>query len=341
MRLPSPTLALLFVGCAPVQPELESELEEVLEDHDLPGFAVVLRVRGERRLALALGESDPDDGTPMRTDTPVRIGSITKTLAGLALAELDHRAVLDLDGPVSDWVTDLPGGERMRIRDLATHHSGLRNFKAIEEYQQTKHAPWSEQDILAIATAGGLKAEPGSTYVYSATGFMVAGMVLEAATGLAWHAAITQTLDTARLAPGLGAATPSTQLARGYEDGEPVSASADADNGRAASALAASVDDLDALFHALESGRLIDPAAWAEARYPHVERDRGLHYGLGVTHDGWRYGHRGRVLGYVAAWRHLIDDDATLVLTANGSDVSSVGIEDDVWEILEDYGYID
>jgi D-alanyl-D-alanine carboxypeptidase len=334
-------IALLSLGCAPVDPELVHQLDDVLDDHDLPGLAVVLRVRGERVFHVALGEADVETGARMRTDTRVRIGSITKTMTGLALAELDHRGVLDLDGPVSDWVGDLPDGDQMRIRDLATHHSGLRNFQDIEEYKRSEHKPWSAAELLRIATVGGLKADPGSTYVYSATGFLVAGMVLEAATGLPWHAAITQTLGTDTVAPGLGLPRASSVLAQGHLHGEPVMASASADNGRAAAALAASADDLDALLHELESGRLIAPDAWEEARFPHVDRGRGLRYGLGVTHDGWRYGHRGRVLGYVAAWRHIIDDDTTIVVTANGSDVSSVGIEEDVWEILEDYGYVD
>lgn len=339
MRAPPATLALLLAGCAPVDAEVLHELDEVLDDHDLPGLAVVLRVRGERVFSSALGEADPESGAAMATDTRVRIGSITKTMAGLSLAELDQRGVLDLDDPVETWVPGLPGGDRMRVRDLVTHHSGLRNFQDVEEYERRQHEPWPEPELLALATAAGLAAEPGSTYVYSATGFLVAGMVLEAATGRPWHEAITQTLGTGRGAPGLG--LPGSELATGHEDGEEIHASAAADNGRAAAALAASADDLDALFHALESGQLIDPAAWEEARFPHVERSGGLRYGLGVTHDGWRYGHRGRVLGYVAAWRHRIDEDATLVLTANSSTVSSVGIEDDVWDVLEEFGYVD
>lgn len=335
------SLTLLSLGCAPAEPVLLHALDDVLEDHDLPGLAVVLRVRGERVLQVAVGESDMSTGARMQTDTRVRIGSITKTMTGLALAELDHQGVLDLDAPVSGWVDGLPQGDRMRIRDLATHHSGLRNFQDVEAYKRAEHEAWSESELLRIATEQGLKVEPGSAYVYSATGFLVAGMVLEAATGLSWHRAITQTLGADAVAPGLGLPHGTGPLAQGYLDLEPVIESASADNGRAAAALAASADDLDALLHALESGTLIAPAAWEEARFPHVDRGRGLRYGLGVTHDRWRYGHRGRVLGYVAAWRHIIDEDTTMVLTANASDVSSVGIEEDVWELLEDYGYVD
>lgn len=339
-RRAPPSLLCLLCACAPVEPEVVHALQETLDDHDVPGGAVMLRVEGEPRVRLALGWADPDRREPMRTDTRVRIGSISKTLTALTLAELAERGALDLDDAVDTWVPDIPLGAHMHVRDLLTHQSGLRHYEDVPVYAKHMHQPWSEEAMVAAVGASRPVAWPGEGFHYSSTGYLVAGMVLESATAQPWHEAVRDVLGTPAHAPGLGLPEAGAPLAVGHHDG-PIGPSQSADNGRAASALAASAEDLDALFHALQQGALVDEGAWAAARYPQVDRGNALFYGLGVNIWPDQYGHRGRVLGYAAAWRHRLDEDAQLVLTLNASEHSSLDIEAEVWEVLEDYGYLD
>jgi D-alanyl-D-alanine carboxypeptidase len=335
-----PLLATLTMGCAPADPRVEHELQDVLERHDIPGAAVILRVGGEERFRLELGEADPESGVPMRTASRVRIGSITKTLTALTLAELAQRGALDLDDPVADWVPGVPWGDFMRVRHLLTHESGLRHYEDVPSYAKHQHDAWSEEAMLAAVAAEGPVAFPGERFHYSSTGYLVAGMVLEAAIGRPWQHGIRDVLHTQQHAPGISLAEAGAPLAVGHHDG-PIGASHNADNGRAGAALVASADDLDTFFLALSRGDVVREETLAEASRPQVDRSEDLAYGLGLNVWPDQYGHRGRVLGYAAAWRHRTDEDAQLVLTLNASEVSSIEIEEEVWEMLEAYGYLD
>ena len=195
-------------------------------------------------------------------------------------------------------------------------------------------------ELLAAVTAEPLLAAPGTAFHYSSTGFLVAGMVLEAATGQPWDGAVQQVLELDRVAPGIGLPAQGSPLAVGHDDG-PIGDSANADNGGAGAALAASAEDLDALFAALQDRSLLSDEAWELALTPHADRGEGLVYGLGINIWPETYGHRGRVLGYAAAWRHRLADDAQLVLALNASEHSSMYVEADAWEVLEDFGLLD
>ena len=69
----------------------------------------------------------PDGTVPPTPQTPFELGSITKTMTGLLLADAVQRGEMRLDAPVSDYLPELVGtpAGAATLDQLATHHSGL------------------------------------------------------------------------------------------------------------------------------------------------------------------------------------------------------------------------
>ena len=69
----------------------------------------------------------PDGTVPPTPQTPFELGSITKTMTGLLLADAVQRGEMRHDAPVSDYLPELVGTPAgvATLDQLATHHSGL------------------------------------------------------------------------------------------------------------------------------------------------------------------------------------------------------------------------
>ena len=69
----------------------------------------------------------PDGTAPPTPQTPFELGSVTKTMTGMLLADAVQRGEMRLDAPVSDYLSELTGtpAGTATLEQLATHHSGL------------------------------------------------------------------------------------------------------------------------------------------------------------------------------------------------------------------------
>jgi D-alanyl-D-alanine carboxypeptidase len=65
---------------------------------------------------------------PPRADTHFRIASNTKTMTAAAIVQLAQEGRLDLNDPVSKYVSGVPDGDRITIADLLKMRSGLYNY---------------------------------------------------------------------------------------------------------------------------------------------------------------------------------------------------------------------
>jgi CubicO group peptidase (beta-lactamase class C family) len=127
-------------------------------------------------------------GIPMTTDRRFGIASNTKLFIAVTLAKLQQEGILSLDDHLYQWLPSFPNVDSSAtIRQLLSHQSGVFDF-----WNDNINGFWNM--ILAdtshfftpeemLATIGAPKFAPGHGYKYSNTGYLLAGMVIEAATG--------------------------------------------------------------------------------------------------------------------------------------------------------------
>lgn len=270
---------------------LDRALADALRDAKTSGVsAAVIFAEGSRWTGTA-GFSDARTRRRVTTDTPFAIASVTKTFVAALALQLAHEGRFGLDDPVSRWLPELVNGDRITMRQLLGHTSGL-------EDGPPPRAPWHRwSPAQVLAQSKTLVCEPGKCFRYSDANYVAAGAVLESVTG----ESLTRLLRDRIFGP-LGM---NTTWLQGFERqrGRVALHTSDADDGSgiepstefatrtgAAGALATTASDLAEWGEALLAGRLLDPSVPdamldfdASARLPCPAADRcPEEYGLGM-----------------------------------------------------------
>lgn len=163
----------------------------------VPGVTVTVR-RGHGTWAATAGVGNLATGKPRSARDHYRIASITKTFVATVVLQLEAEGRLSLDDTVDTW---LPGlvrgndhdGRRVTIRQLLNHTSGIFDYLEDPGFQQTymtadgfmKHRfdEAAPEELLAIAMKNRPYFEPGASFAYSNTNYLLAARVIEKATG--------------------------------------------------------------------------------------------------------------------------------------------------------------
>ena len=99
-----------------------------------PGAAVLV-ARGDTVLfRAARGEADVDQHVPLRPESLFRIGSVTKQFSAAAVLTLVDGGKVKLDDPLSKYLPDYPGGDRITVLQLLNHTSGVRSYTGLPGY---------------------------------------------------------------------------------------------------------------------------------------------------------------------------------------------------------------
>ncbi|HLQ92270.1 MAG TPA: serine hydrolase [Xanthobacteraceae bacterium] len=167
-------------------PELEALIADAMEEWKIPGLAMAVVQNGEVALVKAYGLRDVESGLPMTTDTHFTICSITKSFTATGLALLVDERRLDWTKPVRDVIpefrlADAGATDRVTVRDLLCHHSGLPRHDWI----------WIPADLSGAQMMAAMRhLDPSddvrSTFQYQNLGYLVAGLVAERISGQSW-----------------------------------------------------------------------------------------------------------------------------------------------------------
>src|SRR5437763_12030739 len=192
MLNPTPALLALLAFPAAAQPLTAAETTQFdqlvtksLADTGVPGAEIAVVRDGQIVLNKAYGKAA--ETIPLATpDLPFQIASISKQFTAMGILLLADEGKLSLDDHVDKWVPGVSGGDRITIRELLSHTSGLQDYWPQDYMFPTMTHPTSPQGIVDRWATKPLDFEPGTRWQYSNTGFVVAGMILERAAGQPW-----------------------------------------------------------------------------------------------------------------------------------------------------------
>ncbi|MFE5047835.1 serine hydrolase domain-containing protein [Streptomyces sp. NPDC056637] len=252
----------------------------------------------------------------LRTNTPrgdrdrYRVGSITKTFVATVLLQLEAEGRLSLDDTVDHW---LPGvvtghghdGRKITVRQLLNHTSGIYNYTADKDFQQTvfgrdgflkhRYDTWAPGRLVSVAMAHRPDFAPGTSWNYSNTNYVLAGMVVKRVTGHSYadeirHRIIEPLHLRATSLPGTAVTVP-RPAGRAYtkfpDDPDKKTYDVTELNPTIASSAGEMVSDsadLNRFYSALLRGRLLSAAQLAEMKktVPVSKDEPGLGYGLAL-----------------------------------------------------------
>ena len=151
-----------------------------------PGCATGLVEDGRLAWSRAYGLASLEQAVPNRPSTVFDLGSTSKQVTAAAVALLVREGRLGLDDDVRRLIPEVPDyGRVITVRHLLTHTSGLRDYTDLLSFEGRR-----EEDVTTVADAlrviarqRGLNFEPGAEFRYCNTGFFLASLLVERATG--------------------------------------------------------------------------------------------------------------------------------------------------------------
>src|SRR6266568_2626329 len=172
---------------SPFIPELERLIAETMDEWKVPGLAVAVVQDGEVALLRAYGLRDVEAGLKVTTDTQFLIGSISKSFTSTGLALLMDERRIDWKKPVRDYIPefrlhDAVATDRITVRDLLCHHSGLPRHDWI-----WLPGDLSRADMLAAMRYIEPSRDVRTAFQYSNLGYNAASIVAERISGLIWE----------------------------------------------------------------------------------------------------------------------------------------------------------
>ncbi|WP_217255075.1 serine hydrolase [Streptomyces sp. AC602_WCS936] len=270
--------------------------------------------------ARTAGVRDRASGAAMDVRARFRVGSVSKTFTAVVVLQLVDEGRLALDAPVNRYLPGLLPDDRITVRHLLTHRSGLADYtdrmfhETVPGFEAVRNRVFSQRELVDLSLAEPRTTEPGAAYKYSNTNFVVAGMLVENVTGRpVAHAYQQRIIDPLRLRD-TSYVHPDTRIAglrvRGYlhpdEAGAPLVDSTEqtVSWAQSAGAVISAPADLNTFMTALMRGRLLSPRMLdAMTTVTPTDATNTRFYGLGLRrYDltcGTRvYGHTGTVQGY-------------------------------------------
>lgn len=308
---------------------LNAYLDKLVADEDLAGGLLV--ASGDQLLfQRTFGYADSARRRPIGPQTRFDMASGGKMFTALAIAQLVEQGRLrftDTLAKVVPSIADLPFARTVTIGHLLSHTSGIGEFWT-DDYERRWHAIRTLQDYLPFIRAAGTHFAPGERFEYSNSNFILAGMIVEAATGEPFDEALRTRIfeplgmhDTGLFPFDAGDSLQTVRLT-----GRP-RAWRNADHGvRGSSAGGCLTTQADMLrfTRALVAGRIVSTSMLSEmttsktSRFAEDSTPYGYGFTLEKTPGGVRsYGHGGITKGVNFELRYFPDLDMTLVAYSN------------------------
>lgn len=326
---------------------LQATLDRLRIKLSIPGISVAMLWDDGREWLGVSGMADVVGRKPVTPDSGFALASISKTFTAAVVLQLVEEGRLTLDEPVAPRLPVYNLDQRITVRMLLDHTSGLPDFflnSTIDKpLQAAPDVAWTPARAWTFVAKK--RPVPGSVWLYSNSNYLLLGELVKAVTG---HPLATEI--RARLLVPLGLTAtwyqaverPRANLTLGYrlvaKSGggmRPVSV-APASNmmpfrsvvtaAGGAGSIAATALDAARWMQAFAGGRVLSPAM-QRAMLDDVQLTTGLKaripYGLGievtVLAGRQALGHSGRYLGFQGAVRYLPVEGVTIAVLTNQS----------------------
>ena len=139
------------------------------------------------------GFGDVRKKTPITSETPIHIASVSKVLTATAVLKLINAGKIELDQKVNSILTKFPYPE-VTIKNLLSHRSGMRNYAYFTDDRKIwdNHKIMSNQDILNIMITKkiGLESKTNTRFQYCNTNYAMLALIIEKVSGKSYPEAM-------------------------------------------------------------------------------------------------------------------------------------------------------
>ncbi len=315
-----------------VSQQLDSQLEKLLKDNNLPSVEVEIEVPGRGDYSFVRGLANIASGEVRRRNQPFRIASITKPFAATAILVSVDRGQLRKTDTISKWYPNFPNADSITIDDLLRMRSGIPAPNDDEVLARVYDRPLADAPSFdeEMASYNKLKSRfkpPNRIGVYTDFNYDILAAIAEKVTGKNIGTLITENVITPlKLAHtsyptddnvpgglhGYGWNSPANKFDDKTLFSPPLAG--------AAGAVISNAEDLHAFSRALCHGQLLKPATFkAQLEGKPLEGTNAI-YGEGIATGSGVCGHSGTINGYSSDMYYFEKLKATLIVNVNRLD---------------------
>jgi CubicO group peptidase (beta-lactamase class C family) len=326
--------------------KLDSYLQQRYERGEFMGTVLIAK-NGKPIFEKSYGFANIEKQTPNKPELKYLIGSVTKQFTAALILKLQEMDKLSVDDKISKYYPSFKHGNEITIRNLLNHTSGIPNYTSDVAVTMNMGAYESTSEILDTMFTRELESKPDSIMIYSNTGFLILGDIVEKASGKTYKEFIQETIFTPL---GMNNSafnvfdTNDVLFTKGYtikktEEGKEIIPTRymDVSFAGAAGSISSTVEDMLKWDMTLYSNKILSEKSRQEMFTPKMQN-----YGFGIIIDEPEYKdgkhkriwHSGRIPGFISAAQRFIEDTTSVIILSNNDRSDLNAVRPDVTRIV-------
>lgn len=296
-------------------------LFSILEKNDKAMGSLSIYEDGKEVYSNALGYENIENGIKASDRTEYRIGSISKTFTASIIMKLVEANKLTLDTKLSKYYPTVSNADKITIKNLLKHRSGIYNFTSAEDYPEWMEKPKSKADLVDIIAAYPSSFEPDSKGEYSNSNYVLLSFIAEDilkkdfATILAEEITVPCKLNNTYYGGAIG--NKSNEAQSYHYTGEWVQTTeTDMSVPMGAGAVVSTPSDLNKFLYCLFNGKVVSEASLKEMMT--LEDNYGAGLFSVPYNDKKAYGHTGGIDGFQSNSFYFPDEKISVTYLSNG-----------------------
>lgn len=128
----------------------------------------------------SFGVANRTFGIDNSDSTKFLIGSVTKPFTAFAILLLAKEGKVALDDKLSKYFPDFPDADKVTIKQLLTHTSGIKDYHAFDTWvEESKSDKTTPESTIEKVASNPFIFEPGTRFSYTNSGYILLGLVIE------------------------------------------------------------------------------------------------------------------------------------------------------------------
>jgi D-alanyl-D-alanine carboxypeptidase len=169
-------------------PDIREKIDKLATDTlartGTPSASLVVVKDGQIAYLKAYGSARLDRQTAAKSEMRYCLGSLSKPFTAEAILLLQDQGKLSLDDKVSRFLPDLSRANEVTIRQVLSQTSGYQEYWTVDYLSRNFLQPTTPRKILDQAAHRSLNFDPGTRWEISDTNYVIAGMIVEKASGM-------------------------------------------------------------------------------------------------------------------------------------------------------------
>lgn len=296
-------------------------LFEILEENDKSMGSLSIYKDGKEVYSNSIGYENIDRKIKATAKTHYRIGSISKTFTAAIIMKLVEKNSLTLETKLSEYYPNVKNSDKITIKQLLKHRSGIFSFTDDEDYLEWMQEPISREEIAEVIAKYPSVFEPDTKAEYSNSNYVLLSLIAEGilkkdfATVLTEY--ITEPCNLSDTYYGVPIGSKSNEAQSYYYTGDwELATETDMSVPIGAGSIVSTASDLNKFLYCLFNGKVVSEKSLKEMM---TLEDK---YGAGLFavpyNEKTAYGHTGRIDGFESNSFYFPNEKLSITYLTNG-----------------------